>query len=47
MNPLDLWPYAVLLGLAVFAFFLLGPLLSGLLLIIVVVVVTANLISPR
>ncbi len=46
MNPLDLWPWAVLFGLAVFAFFLLGPFLSGLLLILVVVVVTANLISP-
>ncbi len=47
MNPLDLWPWAVLLGLAVFAFFLLGPLLSGLLLIIVIVVVIAILLSPR
>jgi hypothetical protein len=47
MNPLDLWPYAVLLGLAVFAFFLLGPLLSGLLLIILIVAVVANLICPR
>ena len=47
MNPLELWPWAVLLGLAVFAFFLLGPFLSGLLLIVVVVVVIANLVSPR
>jgi hypothetical protein len=47
MNPLDLWPWAVLLGLAVFAFFLLGPFLSGLLLILVVAVAVANLVSPH
>ena len=47
MNPLDLWPWAVLLGLATFAFFLLGPLLAGLLLIILIVVVIANIVSPR
>jgi hypothetical protein len=47
MNPLDLWPWAVLLGLAVFAFFILGPFLSGLLLIIVIAVSVANLLNPR
>ena len=46
MNPFDLWPRAVLLGLAIFAFFLLGPFLSGLLLILVVAVVAANLVNP-
>ena len=45
MNPLDLWPWALLLGLAVFAFFLLGPFLAGLLLIMLIVVATANLIT--
>lgn len=47
MNPLDLWPWAVLLGVTVFAFCLLGPFLSGLLLLLLVVVVAANIISPR
>ena len=36
-----------MLGLAVFAFFLLGPFLSGLLLILVVAVAVANLVSPH
>ena len=46
-SPLDLWPWAVLLGVAVFAFCLLGPFLSGLLLLIVVAVAAANLVTPR
>lgn len=45
MDILDLWPWAVLIGLAVFAFFLLGPFLAGLLLILLIVVATANLIT--
>ena len=47
MNPLDLWPYAILLGLALFAFCLLGPLLSGLMLIILILIILGNLLSPR
>ena len=45
MNPFDLWPWALLLGLAVFAFFLLGPFLAGLLLILLIIVTVANLIT--
>ena len=45
MEIFELWPWAVLLGLAVFAFFLLGPFLAGLLLILVIVVAVANLVS--
>lgn len=45
MDIFDLWPWALLLGLAVFAFFLLGPFLAGLLLILVIIVSVANLIS--
>jgi hypothetical protein len=45
MDILELWPWALLLGLAVFAFFLLGPFLAGLLLILVIIVSVANLIS--
>jgi hypothetical protein len=46
-NPIDLWPWAVLIGLAIFAFVMLGPILAGLLLIIFVIVMAANLVSPR
>jgi hypothetical protein len=45
MEIFYLWPWALLLGLAVFAFFLLGPFLAGLLLILVIVVAVANLVS--
>ena len=45
MNPLDLWPWAVLIGLAFFSFYLLGPIISGLLLLLVLVGVIANIIS--
>ncbi len=43
----DLWPWALLLGLSVFAFCLLGPFISGLLLLLLIVVITANLVSPH
>jgi hypothetical protein len=46
-NPWELWPFVVLLALAAFAFCLLGPMLSGLLLLLVVIVVTANLVTPH
>ena len=44
-NPLDLWPWAVLIGMAFFSFYLLGPIISGLLLLVVLAAVVANLIS--
>ncbi|MBN8457861.1 MAG: hypothetical protein J0M04_08485 [Verrucomicrobia bacterium] len=47
MNPLDLWPWGVVLCMAVAAFFLLGPVLSGLLLVILLMVIAGNLLSPR
>ena len=47
MNPLDWWPWAILAGLAAFAFVLLGPIISGLLLILLIVVIVANLLCPR
>ncbi len=47
MKILQFWPYAVLLGLTAFSFYLLGPLVSGLLLFVSAVVVVSNLLSPR
>lgn len=38
---------AILVGLAVFAFVMLGPVLAGLLLIVFIIVMVANLLSPR
>jgi hypothetical protein len=46
-NPIDHWPWAILLGLAVFSFFILGPIISGLLLIVFIIAMAANLLSPR
>lgn len=46
-NPIELWPWALLIGLAIFSFFILGPIISGLLLIIFVIALAANLITPR
>lgn len=46
-HPIDLWPWAILVGLAVFAFVMLGPVLAGLLLIVFIIVMVANLLSPR
>lgn len=45
MNPFDLWPWAILVGLAIFAFVMLGPILAGLLLIVFIIAMVANLIS--
>lgn len=45
MNPLELWPWALLVGLAVFAFVMLGPIISGLLLIVLLVIIMGNLLS--
>ena len=48
-NPLDAWPWlvalAVLVGLAMFAFSVLGPIVSGLLLLVVLAGVIARIIS--
>ena len=42
-SPLDLWPWlvaiAVMIGLALFAFSTLGPVISGLLLLVVPIVI--------
>lgn len=46
-HPFDLWPWAILVGLSVFAFVMLGPVLAGLLLIVFIIVMVANLLSPR
>ncbi len=48
-NPLDFWPWllgiAVMVGLALFAFHALGPIISGLLLLVVLAGVIARIIG--
>ena len=49
MNPLDCWQWlvgiAVLIGLGLFSFYCLGPIISGLLLLVVLAAVIARTIS--
>lgn len=47
MKILKFWPYAVLLGLTAFSFYLLGPFISGMLMFVSAIAVLTNLLSPR
>ena len=46
MKFLKYWPFAILAGLFVYSCYLLGPLVSGLLLFVTACVVLANMFAP-